>query len=117
MGAGLQQNMGNKWGPEAWSKMTCSSPNQVFIDAVESSAKNVENDRKRKATQEAKEQRRISKYAKIDNTAAARRAYARHDGGMAPNEVSDDVPPEFLRDMKMSFYNTKVVVTKKNPKI
>ena len=111
MGAGLQQNMGKTWGPTAWSKMTNTSPNQVFLDAAESSAKKADNDRKRKATEEAKEQRRKSKYTKVDNTAAARKAYTRHDDGIAPDDVSDDITPDYLEYMKMSFYNTKVVVT------
>ena len=111
MGAGLQQNMGKTWGPTAWSKMTNTSPNQVFLDAAESSAKKADNDRKRKATEEAKEQRRKSKYTKVDNTAAARKAYTRHNDGIAPDDVSDDITPDYLEYMKMSFYNTKVVVT------
>ena len=41
MGAGLQQNMGKEWGPTVWSKMTESSPNPVFTDAAERSAKKV----------------------------------------------------------------------------
>ena len=61
MGAGLQQNTGKEWGPVVWSKMTNSSPNQVFIDTAEHSAKKADSDRKRKATDKAKEQRRLSK--------------------------------------------------------
>ena len=57
MGAGLQQNMGKEWGPTVWAKMTESSPNPVFIDAAQRSAKRADKDRKRKATDEAKEQR------------------------------------------------------------
>ena len=48
--AGLQQNLGRSWGLPAWVKMTNSLPNQVFVDTVESSAKKVEETRKRKAT-------------------------------------------------------------------
>ena len=54
MGAGLQQNMGKAWGPATWAKMTNSSPNQVFCDVAESSAKKSAKDRKRKATEDAK---------------------------------------------------------------
>ena len=54
MGAGLQQNMGKEWGP----KMTESSPNPVFVDAAQHSAKKAEKDQKRKATDEAKKKRR-----------------------------------------------------------
>ena len=110
MGAGLQQNMGKEWGPAVWSKMTKSSPNPVFVDAAERSAKKAENDRKRKATGEAKEQRRRSKCSRIDNTVAARKAYSRHDG-IVPDDVADDVSPEFLDESKTRFYETEVVIT------
>ena len=111
MGAGLQQNMGKAWGPVAWAKMTNSSPNKVFCDAAQSSAKKSANDRKRKATEDAKERRRRSKYTKIDNTVAARKAYTRHDDGVIPDEVTDDIPPDYLEEMKTSYYNTKVCVS------
>ena len=41
MGAGLQQNIGKKWGPACWMDMTDSPPNDVFVDAAECSAKKV----------------------------------------------------------------------------
>ena len=112
MGAGLHQNMGVEWGPQVWKNMTNASPNKVFTDAVDCSAKRVKKDTKRKNTEAAKESRRRSKYAQTDNTAAARSAYSRHDNGITPEEVIDDVPPEHLEQLKTSFYSTKVVVTK-----
>ncbi len=57
MGAGLRQNMGREWSLHAWKDMTKSSPNQVFINAIERSAKILANDQKRKATEAVKEQR------------------------------------------------------------
>ena len=105
MGAGLQQNMGKEWGPRVWSKMTKSSPNPVFVDAARS-AKKAEKDRKRKATDEAKEQQR-SKWSRIDNTVAACKAYSRNDG-IVPNDVADDVSPESL---DTRFYEMEVVIT------
>ena len=63
-GAALQQNLGRSWGPPTWAKMTISPANQVFIDTANSIAKKVENTRKRKATETAKEGRRQSKYSK-----------------------------------------------------
>lgn len=111
MGAGLQQNMGKQWGPTVWSKMTDSSPNRIFIDTAKHSTKKAENDRKRKATEYAKKQRRRSKYSQTDDTIAARRAYSRHDDTILP-DVTDDVSPEFLQELKMGYYQTKVVVTK-----
>ena len=74
-------------------------------------AKKAESDRKRKATETAKEARWKSKYAKMDNSEAAQKAYSRHDDGAVPDEVTDDVLPDFLKEM-MSYYNTKVRVTK-----
>lgn len=85
MGAGLQQNMDREWGTHAWKAMTTSSPNKVFTNATEHSTKKLNKDRKRKATEKFKEQRRRSKYTRIDDTPAARRAYSRHDGGITPD--------------------------------
>ena len=112
MGAGLRQNIGANWGPQVWRSMTSTSPNKIFTDAADRSAKRVETDRKRKATDEAKESRRRSKYIRVDdNSAAARSAYSRHDGGISPEEVNDDIPSEQLEQLKTSFYTTKVVIT------
>ena len=93
MGAGLRQNLGKEWGPQAWKQMTSSSPNKVFTDTAERSAKTLSKDRKRKATEEAKERRQKSKYAKTDDTTAARRAYSRHDDGITPDQVTEDIAP------------------------
>ena len=113
MGAGLRLNMGDKWGPQAWKELTGSSPNKVFADTTEHTAKIMDKDRKRKATMEAKETRRRSKYAKIDdNSTAARKAYSRHDEGILPEEIIDDISPEELEELKSTFYQTKVVLTK-----
>ena len=111
MGAGLQQVMGAEWGPQVWKRITTTSPNKVFKDVAQNSAKRVEEDRKRKATEKAKESRRRSKYARIDDNTAARRSYSRHDGGITPEEVTDDIPVQHLEALKDSYYLTKVVVT------
>ena len=105
MGAGLQQNMGKTWGPAVWSKMTNSSSNQVCINATESMAKKAESDCKRKTTETAKEARHR------DNSETAQKAYSRHDDDAVPDEVTDNVPPDFLKEMMMSYYNAKVRVT------
>lgn len=111
MGAGLRQNMGREWGPQAWRDMTNSSPNQVFIDVAKNSANNLSKDRKRKATNEVKDKRRKSKYARIDNSLAARQAYTRHDGGISPDDISDDISQQDLDQLKTSFFQTKVAIT------
>ena len=108
MGAGLRQNMGMEWGPQTWKSMTSTSPNKTFSTTA---AKRVEKDRKRKATDKAKESRRRSKYIRIDDTAAARSAYSRHNGGISPQKVDDDIPSDQLEQLKASFYSTKVAVT------
>ena len=110
MGAALQQNMGKEWGTAVWSKMTEAPPNRIFLNTAKHSAKKADSDRKRKATENAK-QRRRSKYSRTDNTVAARKAYSRHDNSIVPDSVSDDVSMEFLEEMKTSYYQTKVVVT------
>ena len=55
MGAGLRQNMGRDWGPQAWRQVTNSSPNKVFVNRATHSAMVSYSDRKRKATNEVKE--------------------------------------------------------------
>ena len=53
--AGLRQNLGRTWGPQAWKQlMTTSFPNQVFIDVAERSVEKLNKDNKRKATEEVK---------------------------------------------------------------
>ena len=112
MVAGLRHNMGDKWGLQAWKYMTSSSPNKVFSNTAEHCAKIINKNRKRKATPEVKEKRRRSKYATLDdNSAAARRAYSRHDDGILPEEILDDISPEELEALKSTFYETKVVFT------
>ena len=92
--------------------MTKSSPNKVYSNAAERSAKALSKQRKRKSTDKVKANRRQSKYARQDNSAAARKAYSRHDGGIAPDEVIEDISLESLEELKSSFYRTKVVVTR-----
>ncbi len=48
MGAGLRQNMGREWSLHAWKDITKSSPNQVFINATERSAKILAKDQKKR---------------------------------------------------------------------
>ena len=105
MGAGLKHNMGDQWSPQAWREMTNSSLNKVFAYTAEVSARKLNKDRKRKATSKVKENRRRSKYAKLDaNSATARRAYNRHDDGISPEEVMDDVSPEHLEELKSTIF-------------
>ena len=111
MGAGLRQNIGRTWGPQAWKQMTTSCPNQVFIDVVERSAEKLNKDNKRKATEKVKSKRRKSKYTQLQDTPEARRAYSRHDGGITPDDITEDLSQESLDQLKSSFYETNVVIT------
>ena len=45
-----------------------------------------------------------------DGSTAARKAYNRHDKGILPDEISDDVPEELLNDLMSGFYQMKVAV-------
>ena len=80
-----------------------TTPNRAFIDAAEASAKRVVKDRQRKNTEAANERRRRSKYT-TDDTTAARSSYSRHDDGTTPEEVTDDITPEHLENLKDSHY-------------
>lgn len=110
-GAALQKNLGKCWGPQTWEKMTSSDANQVFVDVAESCAKKAKKDRKRKASEKAKESRRRSKYSKNDDSTAACKAYRHNDNDVEPDDVTSDVSPEYLEELKDGFYQTKVRVT------
>jgi len=55
MGAGLRLNMGPAWSPTVWYNMSDKEPSQAFLAHAEEALKRVTADRKRKATDEAKE--------------------------------------------------------------
>ena len=92
--------------------MTEDTPNSIFSTVAQSTASKAENQRKRKATEESKRKRWESKYSHTDNSVAAKKAYSRHDGDITPDDVVDDVSEEHLCELKESYYNNKVVVSK-----
>ena len=96
--------------------MTISSPNKTFINTAECSAKKLEKDNKRKATDEVKSRRRKSKYTKLQDTPAACRTYNRHDGGITPDDCAEDISKETLEKLTFSIYETKVVITSEQAK-
>ncbi len=117
MGAGLQQNLGKSWGPQTWKQMTTSSPNKVFTNAVEISIRKLDKDNKRKAKDQVKSRRRKSKYVKLQDTPAARKAYNRYDGSIAaPEEYIEDIPQENLDRLMSSFYQNEVMISKEQAK-
>ena len=79
-GAGLRCNMGPSWGPTAWEKAVGTSPPQVYYSTATKAVQQAEHDRKRKASEKSKAQRKKTKYssAAIDNSLISRRAYSRY---------------------------------------
>ena len=108
MGAGAEQNHGPTWDTKVWNAMTNESPNPVFSEAAQTTAKKNKNQRKRKATEDSKRKQRESKYSHTNYSLAAKRAYSRHEGDVLPEDVSQ----EHLQQLKDSYYSNKVEVTK-----
>ena len=100
MGAGLQHNMGKEWGPRLWKDMTNSSPQKAFRDVTQRSAKKVSSENRRKAQGLAK-QRRLRKISQKKESGKGRKAYSRHDGGISPDNIDDDVSPDHLEVLKV----------------
>ena len=103
---------GRSWGPEAWEKMTCSPPKQIFVDTAELSSRKVEQIPKRRSTEVTKECQTRSKYSNRDSSVAARRAYSRHDEDISPSE-NGDLSPQHLDELKDSFYRTNISLSGK----
>ena len=103
--------MGKEWGPTVWQEMTASSPNKVFTEVSQRSAKKASREKKRKAIDTVKQQRRLRKYSKCNDSTQARKAYSRHDGGISPDDVHEDISSDHLESLKKGFYETKVVIT------
>ena len=78
-GAGLRQNEGAAWGPVCWEKSVLTEPSDVFKRAADDVAKRVEMDRKRKASRDAKLQRKRARYNSVDNSLSSREAYSRYN--------------------------------------
>ena len=70
--------------------------------------KKADQDRKRKATAEAKS-RQQSKYSQADETQATRKAYSRHDSGTIPDEVTEDVSPHYLAELCDGYRSVKTL--------
>ena len=83
----------------------------MFTAAADHATKEVERCRKRKAASVAKQTRRAAKHQKLSNESVdARKAYARHDGGTAPEDIVEDISPEHLTEMKALYYKGNVYV-------
>ena len=111
-GAGLRANEGPEWGPKTWERVTGEAANPVFAATSAEKARQVEVDRKRKATDGAISSRRASKYAKTnDNSLQARRDYARYDDGPGVSEVDDVVPLADFQGQMIDYYKANVSVS------
>ena len=66
----------------------------------------------RKSQHREKAKRRQSKHSQKDNSIAARKAYSRHDNLFEPDDLTDDVSPDTLKEIKIDYYKTNVVVSK-----
>ncbi len=53
----------------------------------------------------------MSKYNKSQDSTAARKAYSRHDGGIAPDDIAEDISVESMEELKSSFYQARVIVS------
>ena len=102
---------GKLLGSKKLSEMTTTCINSVYQNVMECSTKKTEVDRKRRATDEAKSKRRQSKYSRKDDSIKALKAYSRHNDGVLPDEVEDDISPEHLADLTDLYYKSNVVVT------
>ena len=81
-----------------WKRATGEDGNPVFRIATHAHAKEVEKDRKRKMTDEAKKKRKDKKYRKSnDNSLKARSDYSQHDGSIEVRDVHQDIPEHYLQ--------------------
>lgn len=71
-GAGLRQNLGPSWGLSTWEKVTGNEPNDTYQKVAEAKERQAQQDRERKATNKAKEARRLSKIKATDNSLQSR---------------------------------------------
>lgn len=107
-GAGLRQNLGPNWGPLAWMDVTGSQPNAIFASTSLKRSEVVEKCRKRKCTDSAKKVRREAKRRASEDSNQGRSDYSRHDGGRNADDVNSDLPPDYLKELMTTFYDTHV---------
>jgi hypothetical protein len=89
--------------------VTGRAATSIFKAASEAKCKQLEADRKRKATDKAKSSRRAAKYKKSnDNSAQARSDYARHDDGLGVREAASNMPQAYFEGLMLDFYQTNV---------
>ena len=63
-----------------------------------------------------KQQRKKPQQASVDNSLSSRSSYSWYDGGPNATDVPQDVPPNHLQDLMVSFYKIEVIVTQQRAK-
>ena len=102
-----ERTIGEWWRERLQQSMI--QPNSVLVNVTNSMATTREKDRKRKSDDKYKESRR-RKYERSEDTAQARRSYSRHDGGIEPEDVCEDLSLNNLKELVQRFYQTNVVL-------
>ena len=95
-------------GPTCWEKAVSVPANTIYKCHTTTLSKVVEQDHKRKSSLPAKQQHKNSRHASVDNSLSSRGLYSRYDGGPNATNVPQDVPPNHLQDLTLSFYKIKV---------
>ena len=109
-GAGLRINEGPAWGPGTWEKVL-STPSATFTKVAQSKCEKVKKDRKRKSTDEVRNQRKRAKRVSQVESKRGRQDYSRHDGGTEVNSIITDIAPEQLNALMKEYYLTNVKVS------
>ena len=110
-GAALRVNEGPEWGPACWTKVTQSQASECFKSVSAAKAKQIYNDCKRKATDDAKHKRK-QKRNDGGNSLQARLDYSRYDNnGPNAREVPSDISNSNLHELMIRYYNAQVKVT------
>ena len=109
-GAGLRINEGPAWGPATWEKVL-STPSATFTKVAQSKCEKVKKDRKRKSTDEVRNQRKRAKRVSQVESKRGRQDYSRHDGGTEVNSIITDIAPEQLNALMKEYYLTNVKVS------
>ena len=105
-------NIGPDWSLITWEKITKTTPSATFKAVGSSKCTKMAKDRKRKAKETVKAQRKQAKRLRQDeNSQQARLDYSRYDGGENAAEITTDLSPQHLYHLISEFYTAKVKVT------
>ena len=114
-GASIRVNHGPEWGLRVWEEVTMGEANPIIKAVSKEKAQQVEVDRKRKATDNAKSSRRETKYRMTnDHSLQVRKDYDRHDDSPGVPEVDAGIPQAYLRNLTLDYYTANVTVSVAN---